>query len=211
MTRQGRAGGRGRQLLLRLLAGATATMLVAGPAHAQFSQGYKFLEAVKKKEGQKVEDALAIPGSTIINTRDVTTGETALHIVTQRRDITWLTFLVAKGANVNVRDARGVTPLQLASNLGWLDGVQLLVDKKARVDDANDAGETPLIFAVHRRDIPMMRVLLKAGADPDRKDNSGRSARDYATLSGRSGPLVTEIESSAKPRGQQGATYGPTF
>ena len=115
---------------------------------------------------------------------------------------------------MNVRDARGVTPLQLASNLGWLDGVEMLVAKKARVDDANDAGETPLIFAVHRRDIPMMRVLLKAGADPDRKDNSGRSARDYATVDGRSGPLVAEIEASAKPKGQRtGAkpVYGPSF
>lgn len=210
MTRQGGSGGRKAWLLLPLLAGAA--MIAATPAHAQFSQGYQFLEAVKKKDGQKVEDALAIPGSTLINTRDVTSGETALHIVAQRRDITWLTFLIAKGANVNVRDARGVTPLQLASNLGWLDGVELLVSKKARVDDANDAGETPLIFAVHRRDIPMMRALLKAGADPDRKDNSGRSARDYAVIDGRSGPLVAEIESSAKPRGQRGAnTYGPTF
>ena len=192
-----------------LLAGA---MLVASPAQAQFSQGYQFLEAVKKKDGTKVEDALSEPGSTIVNTRDVTTGETALHIVTQRRDITWLTYLLAKGANVNMRDARGVTALQLASNLGWLDGVELLVAQKARIDDANDAGETPLIFAVHRRDIPMMRVLLKAGADPERKDNSGRSARDYATLDGRSGPLIAEIESSAKPRSQRsGSTYGPTF
>jgi ankyrin repeat protein len=194
-----------------LLAGAA---LLASPAQAQFSAGYQFLDAVKKKEGEKVENALNQPGSTIVNTRDVSTGETALHLVTQRRDITWLTFLLAKGANPNMRDARGTTPLQLASNLGWLDGVELLVGQKARVDDANDAGETPLIFAVHRRDIAMMRTLLKAGADPDRKDNSGRSARDYAVLAGPSGPMVAEIESSTKPKSQRagnGPSYGPTF
>jgi ankyrin repeat protein len=194
-----------------LLAGVA---LLASPAQAQFSAGYQFLDAVKKKEGEKVENALNQPGSTIVNTRDVSTGETALHLVTQRRDITWLTFLLAKGANPNMRDARGTTPLQLASNLGWLDGVELLVGQKARVDDANDAGETPLIFAVHRRDIAMMRTLLKAGADPDRKDNSGRSARDYAVLAGPSGPMVAEIESSTKPKSQRagnGPSYGPTF
>lgn len=199
------------RIFLPLLAGLA---MLSVPAQAQFSQGYQFLDAVKKRDGQKVEDALSIPGSTIVNTRDVSSGETALHIVTQRRDIAWLTFLLAKGANVNTRDTRGVTPLQLASNLGWLDGVELLVAKQARIDDANDAGETPLIFAVHRRDIPMMRVLLKAGADPERKDNSGRSARDYATISGRSGPMIAEIESSAKPKGQRAGsaqTYGPTF
>lgn len=199
-----------RRVLMPLLAGA---VLTASPAQAQFSAGYKFLEAVRKKDGNTVEEALNEPGSTIVNTRDVTSGQTALHIVTQRRDLTWMSYLIGKGANVNARDSRGVTPLQLASNLGFIEGIDLLVQSKARVDDPNDAGETPLIYAVHRRDIGMIRVLLKAGADPDRKDNSGRSARDYAKLDGPSGPMMSEIEANAKPRGQRGggAVYGPTF
>lgn len=202
--------GRGRMLgiLAPLLAGA---VLMASPARAQFSAGYKFLEAVKKKEGDKVEAALNEPGSTIVNTRDVTSGETALHIVTERRDLTWMSYLLAKGANVNARDVRGVTPLQLASHLGFVEGIELLVANKARVDDPNDAGETPLISAVHRRDTAMMRILLKAGADPDRKDNSGRSSRDYATGDNR---LTSEIDASAKPKSQRagsGKVYGPSF
>lgn len=197
------------RILVPLLAGA---MCWAVPAQAQFSAGFKFLEAVRKREGQKVEEALNEPGTTIVNTRDVTTGQTALHIVTARRDLTWMNFLLARGANVNVRDARGVTPLVLACNLGFVDGVQLLVDRKARLDEPNDAGETPLISAVHRRDLAMMRILLKAGADPDRADNSGRSARDYAKLGGGT-QLLSEIEGNARPRSQRsgGATYGPTF
>jgi uncharacterized protein len=189
-------------------------MLVGSPAQAQFSDGYRFLDAVRKKDGEKVEKALNEPGSTIINARDVTTGQTALHIVTARRDATWMRFLIAKGANVNVRDGRGATPLQLATNLGFTDGVALLVDAKADVNAANDSGETPLISAVHRRDTALLRVLLKAGADPDRADNSGRSARDYAELDGRSGPLLAEIQSNAKPKGQRAGSapvYGPTF
>lgn len=186
----------------------------ATPAHAQFSDGYKFLEAIKKKDGVKVEEALGEPGSTVINARDVTSGETALHIVTARRDLTWLRYLVAKGANVNVRDEDGVTPLQLATNLGWLDGVEYLVSKKADLDESNDAGETPLISAVHRKDTALMRVLLKGGADPDRADNSGRSARDYALLSGKDSQLVAAIESHAQEsagKKASAAVYGPTF
>ena len=200
------------------LKGLIAPLLVAvalpGVAHAQFSQGYKFLEAVKKKDGSAVESALSEPGSTIINTRDVTSGDTALHIVTARRDATWLGYLIGKGANVNARNNRGVTPLQTASNLGWLDGVSILLEGNARVDDSNDAGETPLIAAVHRRDLGMMRVLLKAGADPDRSDNSGRSARDYAATDSRADVLLGEIQASAKPKAQRpggGGVYGPTF
>ncbi len=189
-----------------------AAVLAPSPAQAQFSAGFKFLEAVRKKDGAKVEDALNEPGSTIVNTRDETTGETALHIVTKRRDLTWMSFLIGKGANVNARDANGVTPLQLASSLGFIDGIELLVQSKARVDDTNNNGETPLIYAVHQRDSAMARILLKAGADPDRKDNSGRSARDYAKLDGNES-MLSEI-ANAKPRAQRaggGAVYGPSL
>lgn len=194
---------------------ATGALLVtSAPAQAQFSKSYRFLEAVRKKDGQAVTDAVAEPGSNIINTRDSSTGQTALHIVTQRRDMTWMEFLLAKGANPNARDGRGVTPLQLAVNLGFQEGVQLLIDKKVLIDEPNSSGETPLISAVHRHDIAIMRMLLKAGADPDRSDNSGRSARDYAELEGRASSLVQEIDNNAKPkeeRSGQSSSYGPTF
>ena len=36
--------------------------------------------------------------------------------LTARRDLTWMGFLIGKGANVNARDVKGVTPLVLASN-----------------------------------------------------------------------------------------------
>ena len=198
------------RLLLPALAGA---LCISGPAQAQFTRAYKFLEAVEKKDGVKVEEAINKPGSTVINSRDVTTGRSAIHIVTERRDITWLRYLVGKGANVNTRDDKGVTALQLATNLGWLDGVEYLVSRKANVDESDDTGETPLISAVHRKNVAMMRSLLKGGADPDRADNSGRTARDYAVLSGKSSQLVTTIETHAKPKSKRGAqaTYGPSF
>jgi ankyrin repeat protein len=199
------------QMLITLL---TASLIAPAPAQAQFSKSYKFLESVRKKDGAAVQDALNEPGSQIVNTRDSTSGETALHIVTARRDLAWMNFLIGKGANVNTHNARGATPLQLAVTLGFAEGVELLVGQRARIDEPNSEGETPLISAVHRRDTAMMRVLLKAGADPDRADNSGRSARDYALLNGPSNPLASEIANSAKPRGQRGGpqrSYGPTL
>ena len=198
------------RLVLPVLAGA---LCLSSPARAQFSQSYKFLEAVKKKDGAEVEKALDVPGSTIVNTRDSTTGQTALHLVVTRRDGIWINYLISKGANVNARDNRGVTPLQLATNLGFIEGMELLVGRGARVDDPNDAGETPLISAVHRRDLAMVRMLLKAGANPDRADNSGRTAKDYAALD-RSASLLTELQNNAKPaaeRAGSGKVYGPSF
>lgn len=203
--------------LLVPVAGALLTIsaaVVPAPAAAQFSVGYKFLEAVKKRDGNTVNTMLGEPGTTVVNTRDVTTGETALHIVTARRDLTWMSFMLGKGANPNLRDARGQTPLVLAASAGFVEGVELLLGQGARVDDPDSAGETPLISAVHRKDVGLMRVLLKAGADPDRADNSGRSARDYARLTSGGRNLVDEIEANAKPRGARtGAqrSYGPSL
>jgi ankyrin repeat protein len=197
-----------RRLILSLA--GMAALSAAVPVQAQFSESYKFLEAVRKKEGEKVTQALADPAQTVINTRDVTSGESALHIVTNRRDLTWMQFLIAKGANVNARDAKGMTPLVSAVNANFVEGVELLLTKGARLNDSNNAGETPLITAVHNRNIAVMRLLLKAGADPDRADNSGRSAKDYAKLGG--GSLLAEIENNAKAKGDDKAkSYGPKF
>lgn len=208
---------RDRTVIARLRAAIAATALfgalgISLPAHAQFSESYKFLEAVRKKDGQKVTDALNEPGSQIVNTRDVSTGESGLHIVTARRDLTWMQFLVARGANVNARDARGTTPLVLACNLGFIEGVEFLITSGAKVDEPNNTGETPLITAVHRRDLAMVRALLKAGANPDRPDNSGRSARDYATLEGKDSPVAGELANAAKGGNSPSKkAYGPSF
>lgn len=188
-----------------------AGLAFAGPATAQkMGEGYEFLKAVKARDGNKVTAALDKPGSTVIGTRDASTGESALHFVVARRDPVWLRFLIGRGANPNAADRRGVTPLQLAANLGWNDGVALLVESGATVDTPNQTGETPLIAAIHRRDTELVRVLLKAGADPDRADNSGRSARDYASLMGPQSTILAELDKARADRKARAAkSYGP--
>ena len=102
------------------LLAALAGSLVAGPVHAQAQRdGYKFLDAVKERNGTEATQLLSEPGNVLVNSRDITSGESALHIVTQRRDPVWLRFLLAKGANPNIADRKGTTPLQLAAQLGF--------------------------------------------------------------------------------------------
>jgi len=204
---------RGRRGSGLAIAGIAAALLLAAPAHGQYSQQYQFLQAVKEKDGDKVVELLSSPGSTLVNSRDLSTGEGGLHIAVERRDLLWVRFLLQQKANPNIRDNAGVTPLVLACQLGFADAVQVLIDAGSQVDIPNATGETPLIAAVHRRDVPIMRALLKAGADPDRADNSGRSARDYALYDGEKSQLVNEIENNQKPvEEREGArTYGPSF
>lgn len=202
-----RRGGIGMALM-----SALALALVAAPAGAQMmSAGYKFLEAVKKKDGEAVEKALGETPN-IINTRDVTSGETPLHLVAQRRDLQWLNFLLFKGANPNLRNDKGVSPLAVAVSLGWVDGAELLLGKGARPNDPDSTGETALIAAVHQRNVELVRLLVRGGGDPLRADNSGRSARDYAELLGKDSAVWTEIDTAAKAAtARRKQTYGPSF
>lgn len=197
--------------VLLMTAAAAAIALAAAPASAQkMSEGFEFLKAVKDRDGNKVTAALDKPGSTVVNARDLASGESALHLVVQRRDTVWLRFLLGRGANPNLADKNGVTALQLASALGWSDGVEILVGKGASVDVSNAAGETPLIAAIHRRDVVLVRALLKAGANPDRSDNSGRTARDYAALLGPQSAIVAELDKAREERKARAAkSYGP--
>jgi len=191
---------------------AAALLTLGAPGAAQsYSDGYKFLQAVEKKDRAEF-DALIAENHTVVNSRDLSNGRTGLHIAVERRDLVWLNYLISHDANPNVADNKGVTPLMRASQLGFFEGVQNLALAGARVDDPNGTGETPLILAVHRGDTQMMRVLLRAGANPDRTDNSGRSARDYAEIDGRNSLTLAELERSAKPGSQAQASaevYGP--
>lgn len=193
------------------LAALAATALAVPAAAQMFSEGYEFLKAVKDRDGDAATSALNQPGSVLVNARDIASGETALHIVVARRDLVWLRFLLQKGANPNIAAKNGVTPLVLATNLGFNDGVEALVEGGARVDVTNAAGETPLIAAVHRRDTALVRLLLEKGANADRTDNSGRSARDYVGLMNANGQLMAEFQraDAARSGGATDQTYGP--
>jgi uncharacterized protein len=199
------------RIKLALAAGAGFALLVAAPASAQhYSDGYKFLDAVDKGELDKVKE-LVNKNSTVVDSRDVSDGHTALLTTVKRRDGPWLRYLLTLGANPNLADKRGVTPLMLASQLGFTEGIEMLAQRGAKVDEANDAGETPLILAVHRRDVPMLRILLAAGADPDHSDNAGRTARDYAKIENVPQALDEFAKNDKKGKRKTGQTYGPTF
>ncbi|GMN03799.1 hypothetical protein MTsPCn3_25300 [Erythrobacter sp. MTPC3] len=207
----GRTGAIASAVLASLIAGAALSPVAA----QMYSAGYEFLKAVDDRDGDTVTQMLNEPGSgeTLVNTRDITSGDTGLHIVTARRDALWIRFLVQRGANPNIRNAKGVTPIQIATRLGFVDGVEELIKGGARINVADSQGETPLISAVHQRNLPLVRRMLAEGADPDRNDNSGRSARDYIELMSQNTLLKMELEKADEERGEKGTEkqYGPSF
>jgi ankyrin repeat protein len=191
-----------RHILIRCAAAVLA--LSAVPAAAQFSDSYNFLNAVRQSDGTKATKALEGNGATMVNTRDYSTGETALIITIKRRDLTWSSFLLGKGANPNIRDGQGNAPLHAAALLGFTEGAELLLGRNAQVNLANNSGETPLIIAVQQRNVPMVRLLLTNGADPKQADRiAGKSARDYASEDPRGAAVlkvIDETKSTAAPK-----------
>jgi ankyrin repeat protein len=186
----------------RFLLSAAVLLATPVPAIAQNqSEGYKFLQAVKEAKGDEVIAAVERPGSRIVNTRDISNGESALHIVVKRGDSTYLRYFLQHGADPDLRDGQGNTPLLLAVTQGEGDMINTLVKGGANVNLGNTAGETPLIRAVQRRDVAMVRQLLQAGANPDQRDRvAGLSARDYAGRDTRTPALLKVInEKPEKP------------
>lgn len=188
-----------------------AALALAAPSAAQmgFSQSYQFLKAVKDKDGNKISDILSKAGAAqvIINTADQASGDTALHIVTRRRDLPYLNFMLSRGADPNVRNRTGASPLLMATQQRWPEGVSLLLERRAQPDLASGLGETPLTAAVKANDAASAALLLRAGANPLKAETgSGLSARDYAQRDPRAAAILRAID-EAKPKPK--ANYGP--
>jgi len=181
------------------IAVAIGMTIAASGAVAQLStpDSSAFVDAVKKSDGDKATE-LVTNHPTVINSRD-DAGNTPLLIAIKRNDPTWTGFLLNKGADPNLPGQGGDTPLISAARIGFEDAAEWLLGLGAKVDLANRMGETPLIVAVQQRNTQMVKLLLEAGANPDRSDSAaGYSARDYAKRDSRARDILALIQ-SAKP------------
>ncbi|MEM6431586.1 MAG: ankyrin repeat domain-containing protein [Deinococcota bacterium] len=107
-------------------------------------------------------------------------------------------MLLAAGADVNLSDAFGGTPLMTAAFSWKNDVISLLIEAGADVNAQSINGSTPLIAAVRPSllsdllpprpapSIETVRILLEAGADKRLRDIQGQSAFDHV----RSNPNV---------------------
>lgn len=202
---------RGKVTIVAALACVLALGLPSIASAQMMSESYKFLEAIRKGDGAKVASFVEAPGTTLVNTRDRTTGETALLITVARRDLTYMRYLLGHGARPDVAANDGRTPLMLAVEKRFPEGVEVLLSNNANVNQANSRGETALIRAVQMQDVAMTRLLISNGADPRKRDNmTGMSAREYAERDARI-PGMLEALDAAKPAAPAKAVQGPSF
>jgi len=92
--------------------------------------------------------------------------------------------LLAKGAEVNEKNADGVTALMLASGRGHGEIVELLLAQGAAANAKSNAGHTALIFACNQGHPGIVKVLLNAGAEVNARGEEGVTALLSAALTG---------------------------
>jgi len=118
-------------------------------------------------------------------------------------------MLLEAGADPNAINARRESPLILAVGQNDLPTAELLLRRGAgnTIDVlGTEVGLTPLAQATLDVNLPMMTLLLDAGADPDVLDGDGRSVRDYLPPRDKSDPDTWDaaLELLAlRSRGQQ--------
>lgn len=135
--------------------------------------------------------------------------------------------LIELGASVNVAAGTDrVTPIMVAASqlavgeaakeierrqgLRSTDIAIALIERGANVNAANAHGVTPLMIAAARGNLPMIGLLLEAGADPAAKSKAGKTAIDIAreNLNEDVVKSIKLFQSTLSERSQSGAGAG---
>src|SRR5688500_16621564 len=119
-------------------------------------------------------------------------------------------LLVDHGANINIPDNNGITPLEHARARGFreieqillateqararqliraaeqgdIENVKQLLSQGVSVEMQDENGRTALIAAAYQNNLPIANLLIEAGADVNKQDNTQQSAYLIATSEG---------------------------
>ena len=123
------------------------------------------------------------------------TGEVALHLV---RDEKMALLLIEKGnADVNAKDVFGNTPLHAVAarkSINSSNVIKLLVQYKARVNERNNDGCTPLHLARIKYNEQAIETLLKLEADPFATDKDIIAALPIGVVSSMPTKQITDLK-----------------
>lgn len=104
--------------------------------------------------------------------------------------------LLLNGANPNVRDYERDSALLRAVRQDNFEMIVLLLEYGANVN-VKGRGYTPLGMAVEIGSRPVVKLLLRAGANPDQKNDDGNSSLHVAALMNRMEVAVALLDAQA--------------
>ncbi len=146
------------------------------------SQGEAFLNAILDKSKTLAEiEELIKQNAQYINYQDKL-GSSPLHYGINKtyfdaaRDLEIAKLMLKYGANVNVADNIGNSPL-----LGSIiyaknkDLAEFLIQHGAKVDQTDNQGHSPFYWAAYAKNEPLIQLLLANGATVDQADEHGQT------------------------------------
>jgi uncharacterized protein len=109
-------------------------------------------------------------------------GRTPLFSAVLGGSVALLGLLLESRADVNARDEHGMTALHIAAEEVLPEAATLLIGRGGDVSLQDEEGNTPLARAVFsaRGRYEVIRLLLKAGANPDLPNKAGETPRQLA-------------------------------
>ena len=116
-------------------------------------------------------------------------GRTPLHWAALRGDIEMYKVISDLLKDKNPGDGHNVTPFHLATQKGKLPLIEYLTPYLLDIDVRTDdfwGSRTPLHVASQFGHLEIVKFLIKNGADPQLKSNSGLTAYEYAIQDGNS-------------------------
>ena len=107
-------------------------------------------------------------------------------------------YLLQHGANPNVKDMTGTTPLIKASQKGSTEIVRVLLEGGANVDIQDDDGSSALFFSALSGHAEIVDLLLKHGAQVNLKAEFEKNALIVASFNGYAEIVKTLLNHGAK-------------
>lgn len=99
-------------------------------------------------------------------------------------DIISLNILLSEGANIDVADANGNTPLMIAARIGNPRMVTILLAHNPDLTRKNNIGNTALMIASENGQTFVVEQLLAMGADINAKNAKGFTSLEIAKRNG---------------------------
>ncbi|KKK22567.1 hypothetical protein AOCH_004771 [Aspergillus ochraceoroseus] len=152
-------------------------ILLHRPVNAQIAnkEGATGPHLAVKTESDEATVALLVKNKVDVNTRNIHTGDTALHIAIEWRRLRIVLYLLDKGASINMTNENGFTPLQLAVMVDNCEAISVLLQRRAQVETRSLSGFTALQLAAYANHWVAFDLLVIGGADINAWNKEGES------------------------------------
>lgn len=102
----------------------------------------------------------------------------------QMGDLEPVEYLVENGADVDIQNSGGDTPLILASSAGYSEIIEYLLDRGADINHQDVYGDTALINASVNEYLDVIELLVNRGAKVNIRNERGNTALMTASMEG---------------------------